>query len=243
MTTYLVTGGSHGLGIPTVAALTAPGNEVRVLSRRSGPFRGDLTTGDGVDAALAGASTLVHLATTGRKDVPATRLLLDKARRAEVRHVVYISIVGVDRIDFAYYRDKFACERLVEESGMAYTILRATQFHSLIARILTAPLPVRPTLPISAQPIARTEVARRLCELAEGEPAGRVADIGGPEILTMQDMARQWNAAHRSRKPAVTLPLVGRAIGGFKAGHHMPGLPGFGTQTFTQFAAADAAGR
>lgn len=243
MTTILVTGGSHGLGIPTVALLQQAGHGVRVLSRRSGDYRGDLSTGVGVDAAVDGVDVVVHLATSGRKDIGLTSNLLVAAKSAGVEHIVYMSIVGVDRIDFPYYRDKFANERLVAAFGLPYTILRATQFHSLVARVLAAKLPVRLALPISVQPIDTGEVAERVAELALSDPAGRVADIGGPEVLTFRHMAETWNTTHRSRKPIVSIPLRGKALRGFEAGYHLAALPGYGTRTFVQYAADDAAAR
>lgn len=237
MTTILVTGGTGGLGAPTVRRLRESGHDVRVLSRKSGDYRGDLVTGEGLSQAASGAEVVVHLATRGSKDPMMTRRLLAAAKSAKVSHFFYMSIVGVDRIDFSYYRGKHACEQLVEGSGIPFTILRATQFHTLPDRLLDLPLPVRLALPVSLQPIETDEVAARVAELAVGDPAGRVADIGGPEVLTFREMARVWNEAHHSRRPTVTIPLRGKAIRGFTAGYQLTGTPGFGSRTFAQFAA------
>lgn len=237
MTTILVTGGTGGLGTPTVSRLREDGHDIRVLSRRSGDYRGNLVTGEGLTQAVTGAEVVVHLATRGSKDPVMARRLLAAAKSAQVAHFFYMSIVGVDRIDFSYYRGKYACERLVEASGIPFTILRATQFHSLPARLLALPLPVRLTLPLSLQPIDTDEVAARVAELARGDPAGRVADIGGPEVLTFREMAQIWNAAQGSRRPIVTISLRGKAIRGFTAGYQLTGMPGFGSRTFAQFAA------
>jgi uncharacterized protein YbjT (DUF2867 family) len=245
MTKILITGGTRGLGVPTTAKLRAAGHDVRVLSRKPGTDRvqGDLATGAGLDEALDGIHTVVHLATSRRKDIGHTRNLLDAARRAGVRHLIFISIVGVDKIDYFYYRDKLESEREIEQSGVPYTILRATQFHSFVGAVFAPKLPVLLSLPVSAQTIATEDVAARLVELAEGEPAGRVPDIGGPEILAVREMAQEWNRAHRTRKPIVTLRIPGKAMKGFKSGAHMTGLPGYGTGTFAEYAAAEAAKR
>jgi uncharacterized protein YbjT (DUF2867 family) len=240
-TTILVTGGTGGLGRPVVEQLRAAEHQPRVLSRSTG---GDLDTGAGLDAALVGVDTVLHLATSrGTKDSTQTRNLLAAAGSAgTVRHLVYISIVGVDEIPFPYYRDKVASERLIEESGIPFTILRATQFHDFIADFIR-PLrrsPVLLALDVAAQPIAIDEVAARLVELASGAPQGRAPDIGGPEQLTVRECVDAWQRAHGTRKPVWTLRIPGRTIAAFKRGHHMPGLPGFGRRTFAQFAADDA---
>src|SRR3712207_5449022 len=101
----VVTGATGALGVPTVERLRAAGHDVRGLSRRSGPglVTGDLLTGAGIDAAMDGADTVVHLATgLRRKDAVIARTLLDAARLAGVGHLVLISIVGVDRIPLGY---------------------------------------------------------------------------------------------------------------------------------------------
>lgn len=243
MTTILVTGGTRGLGVPTTAGLRAAGHDVRVLSRRAGPHRvqGDLATGAGLDAALTGVDTVVHLATSRRKDIGHTRNLLDAAKRAGVKHLIFMSIVGVDKIDYGYYRDKVESEHAIEQSGVPYTILRATQFHSFLGAVFGLKLPVLLSLPVSVQTIATEDVAARLVELAGSAPAGRVADIGGPEIRTVHELAEEWNRAHGTRKPIVTLRIPGKAMKGFKSGAHMSGLPGYGTGTFAEYAAAEAA--
>ena len=142
MTTTLVTGATGTLGVPTVARLREAGHDVRALSRGSGPdlTTGDLLTGAGIREAVAGADTVLHLATgrRGKGDVEATRTLLAAAAAAGVRHLVLISIVGIDDIPLAYYRDKVLIERLVRESGLPYSILRATQFHSFVEALFTA---------------------------------------------------------------------------------------------------------
>lgn len=239
--TTLITGGTGHLGRFTVPMLAAAGHDVRVLSRTAGAEHvvADLSTGAGLPGALDGVGTVVHLATTGSaKDSAQTRRLIDAARAASVGHLVFISIVGVDRIPFAYYTDKVVSERLIEQSGMEYTILRATQFHSFVAGLFRPQrrLPVLATLDLSDQPIATEEVATRLTELASGAPAKRVDDIGGPQQLTLRECADQWQAARGTHKPVVTLRIPGRITAAFRAGHHLTALPGYGTRTFADYA-------
>ena len=243
--TILVTGGTGTLGRPTVERLRSAGHDVRVLSRRAGPDRvaGDLTTGAGLADAMRGVRAVLHLATSGgKRDVEHAQHVVGAARSAGVPHVVFISIVGVDVNPFPYYRAKFASERVIERSGLPYTIVRATQFHSLIATIVDVQrrLPVVFSLDIPDQPIAVEEVAARLVDVVVDGPSGRVADIGGPEQLPLRTLMETWLAAHGSTKRVVTVKLPGRVIRAFQAGVHMTPLPGHGRETFAEFAARRA---
>lgn len=239
----LVTGGSGTLGRPTVVALRAAGHDVRVLSRRPGPDRvvGDLNTGTGLDAALAGVTTVVHLATSiSRRDIAQTSRLLEASRAAGVTHVVYVSIVGADRVPYSYYRAKVACEDLIVASGIGFTVVRATQFHEFIHGLIEAQkrLPVLITLDIPDQPIAAAEVAETLVAAVEAGPRGRVADLGGPEQLPLRTLMEQWQHATATSRRIVTLRLPLRMLRAMRAGHHLATLPGHGRQRFADYAAA-----
>jgi uncharacterized protein YbjT (DUF2867 family) len=244
MTTTLVTGATGALGVPTVTRLRAAGYDVRALSRRSGPglTTGDLLTGAGIHEAVAGAGTVLHLATgpRGKGDVEATRTLLEAATAAGVRHLVLISIVGIDDIPLALYRDKVVIERLVRESGLPYSVLRATQFHSFVEAMFTvqrrSPVVVAPTFPL--QPIAIEEIADRLVELVGSAPAGRVADIGGPEQRSLADLARLWARATGTRRPVVPISLPGKLFAAYRAGSALVPGAAYGRQTFADHLAA-----
>lgn len=227
----LVTGGTGELGRGVVARLLAAGAAVRVLSRREHPdvppgvdvARGDLATGAGLTEAVAGAAIIVHCASKGRGsgDVEGTRRLVEVAARAGVQHVAYISIVGVDRNPFAYYRAKLEVERIVAAGRLPWTILRATQFHGLILRVLRA----QDRLPallvprgFRVQPVDSGEVAARLVGLALGGPQGRVPDMGGPEVRTAEDLARAYLSAAGRRRPLLRVPVPGAAGSAFRAG-------------------------
>jgi uncharacterized protein YbjT (DUF2867 family) len=246
MTTTLVTGATGTLGTPTVTRLRTAGHGVRALSRRSGPglTTGDLLTGAGLRAAVNGVDTVVHLATgpRGKGDVEATRTLLQAAGDAGVRHLVLISIVGIDDIPLGYYRDKKVIERLVRESGLPFTLLRATQFHSFVEALFTAQraFPVVAAPMFRLQPIAVEEVADRLVELADAAPAGRVADIGGPEQQSVPDLARLWARATGTRRPIVPLSLPGKLCAAYRAGSALVPGPAYGRQTFAGRLAARA---
>ena len=247
MATILVTGATGTLGVPTVDRLRAAGHGVRALSRRSGPGRvtGDLLTGEGVAAAVTGASVVVHLATgLRRKDAVIARTLLDAARAARVDHLVLVSIVGIEDIPLGYYRDKVEVERLVEGSGVPHTILRATQFHTLVDQLFSAQrrLPVLLAPSFDVQTIAPVEVADRLVELASSPPAGRVPDIGGPAVRPLPELARVWAAARGLRRTVVPARLPGKVFAGYRAGHNLVPGPPYGRITLEDHLAARPAG-
>ncbi|MEU6455947.1 NAD(P)H-binding protein [Streptomyces sp. NPDC047065] len=243
MTDILVTGGTGTLGRLVTERLRTDGHEVRVLSRHSPPYAVDLReNGGGLDAALGGVETVVHCATSPRGgDERAASNLLAAARRAGVAHLVYISIVGVDRVPYGYYRSKLAVERMVEESGLGWTVLRATQFHDLVVQVLQA-LAKAPVLPLPAgirdQPVEVAEVADRLAALAAGAPAGRVADMGGPEVRTFESLARAYLRATGRRRAVVKVPLAGKTYRAFRAGGHLAPGRAVGTGTFEEYLAA-----
>ncbi|CAL9384320.1 SDR family oxidoreductase [Streptomyces sp. enrichment culture] len=240
MTTILVTGGTGTLGRHVTERLRADGHEVRVLSRHAQPYAVDLREGGGgLGAAVEGVDTVVHCATMPRGgDERAAANLIAAARRAGVGHLVYISIVGVDRVPFGYYRTKLAVERLVEESGLGWTTLRTTQFHDLLVQLFEV-LARSPLMPLPAgvadQPVEVGEVADRLVELALAAPAGRVEDMGGPEVRSFASLARAYLAAAGRRRALVNVPLAGATYRAFRAGGHLtPGLA-VGKGTFEEY--------
>lgn len=198
----LVTGGTGVLGSQVAERLRRAGVGVRVMSRsgKPGTVYGDLLTGEGLGLAVRGVDTIVHCATSPFRrpeqvDIGGTANMLRIARRAGVSYCLYISIVGIDRVSYPYYKVKLDTERVVAASPIPHTILRATQFYDLIltaTRFLDR-LPVIP-LPFGflGQPIDSGEVADRMVELTLSEPAGRVPDIGGPEVGPLEDAVRTY---------------------------------------------------
>ncbi|WP_236788659.1 SDR family oxidoreductase [Amycolatopsis sp. GM8] len=243
--TILVTGGTGALGRVVAKRLLGDGREIRVLSRKPAPVgtpyawrTGDLKTGAGIAEATEGADTIVHCATgaSGGGDAATTRRLIEATRGA---HLVYISIVGIEKIPFLYYNAKLATERLIQESGLPWTILRATQFHDLVAGLTKAQLrlPVTFTLKGRFQPVDVREVADRLVELALGQPSGRVPDMGGPEVRDSTDLARTYLAAVGRDKPVVAISLPGKAARAFRAGANLTPEHADGKVTFEQYLA------
>lgn len=236
MDTVLVTGGTGTLGREVVARLRDRGASVRVLTRdperTDGHVTGDLATGEGLDVAVSGADTVIHCATHPRfhkVDFGGTKLLLDQARKADVRHFVYISIVGVDRNPYPYYRTKWQVEQLVAESGVPWTVLRATQFHDLVLGLVSglAKLPLSPVPKgFRFQPVDVEAVAERLVILAGKEPAGRAVDVGGPRVDPIGDLLQVYCAAVGKSRTVVPIGIPGRIGRAFRAGENLLGPDG-----------------
>ena len=253
----LVTGGTGTLGRLVVRRLRDGGRDVRVLSRRSHEsedgieyITGDLATGEGIEAAVDGVAAIVHCAGSAKGDADLTRNLV-RAASSQTRppHLVYISVVGadgipmvsrVDRAMFGYFESKRETERVVVDSGLPWTTLRATQFHDLIltvARLLSK----SPVVPVPAgfrfQPVEAGEVAARLVELTLGEPAGRVPDMGGPQVYGAAELLRGYLRATRRRRLIVPVWLPGKAARVFRAGANLAPEQAVGRRTWEEFLA------
>ena len=131
--------------------------------------------------------------------------------RAGVGHLVYVSIVGIDRIPFPYYARKLAAERALQASGQPYSILRATQFHSFVDFLLRRSAGAAPlVMPLPAgyhmQSVDIGDVAERLLRAIADGPRGLLPDYGGPERLTVREAARLWKEARGVRKPICRFP-------------------------------------
>jgi uncharacterized protein YbjT (DUF2867 family) len=258
----LVTGGTGTLGRLVVPRLRDAGHTVRVLSRggrEAGDgielVTGDLATGEGIDAAVAGAEVVVHCAGSSKGDEVKTRGLVGAASRSGVRHLVYISVVGADRVPvvsgvdramFGYFASKRAAERVVADSGLPWTTLRATQFHqSFLA--LTRQMARLPVVPVAAgfrfQPVDAGEVADQLAELALGPPAGLVPDLAGPRVLGMDALVREYLRARGRRRPVLPVRLPGRAARAIRAGANLAPDRAVGRRTWEEFLAHQVAGR
>jgi len=243
MSVALVTGGCGTFGRKLVPLLAERGHDVRIVSRRpgAGTHVGDLITGAGITEAAAGAELIVHAATdnsfrVGRTDLVQTQNLL--AAAADCRHLVYISIVGIDDIPFGYYQRKLACEQAIAASSVPSTTLRATQFHELIERMLrtvsrwpAAPLP----LGFRFQSVAAAEVAARAAELLDAEPTGRAPDFGGPQVLTGRQIVADWRAARGRPRAVIGVRLPGEVARAFTQGRNTCPDHADGRQTWSEF--------
>jgi uncharacterized protein YbjT (DUF2867 family) len=230
--TVLITGASGLLGRSLLSRPAASAHKVRAMSRRPAAriagewVSADLASGTGLDAAVAGVDTIIHAASdprgdTRQTDVAGTELLLAAARRAGVRHVIYVSIVGIDRVPYPYYRHKLAAEDRIRSSPVPWTILRGTQFHDFMdfqfRRMTRFPVALVPKSWLG-QPVHVDEFADALWECVVAGPSRRAPDVAGPELLRYGDMMRVWLAAQRRRKLVVNLPLRGRMAAAFRSG-------------------------
>lgn len=221
----LITGGRGGLGRIVAEALT--GHHVKIGTRHpvgSDDVAFDYADPVSIDRSVEQVEAIVHLATDpfrGKHERAGSARLFSAAAKAAIGNVVYVSIVGIDNHPYAYYRTKLAIEESLIESGASWTILRATQFHSLIPRFVDE-LSRSPFLPVPTrvrlQPIDQVLVADRTAMLALGPSAGRVADMGGPEVLPMEQMARDYLAAIGRKRALIPLPLWGGAVEAFRRG-------------------------
>jgi uncharacterized protein YbjT (DUF2867 family) len=241
-----VAGGTGVVGRHTVEALREGGHDPVVLSRSAGV---DLLSGAGLDASLTGVDAVVDTANVStlkadaavRFFTTATGNLITAAARAGVGHVVLLSIVGIDRMPHDYYAGKVAQEKVLEESPVPWTILRATQFHEfaaqLYAQAAVGPLHLAPRARV--QPVAAREVGERLASLAAGSPQGRVRDLGGPREERLDEMIRAFGRSEGNRGwiPAINLPNA--QMEGMRAGYALPGPEAqLGRQTFAEWIAA-----
>jgi uncharacterized protein YbjT (DUF2867 family) len=241
----LVTGGTGRLGRRLPGPLQAAGHTVRQMSRRGtgpGGVRGDLATGRDLATALAGAEVVIHAASDARGDpwqvdVAGTRRLVEAVDRTRLRHLVYISIVGVDRIPYGYYRAKFAAEQVLLASGLPVTLLRATQFHDFVDFLLDSARR-GPVLPVPMnwrlQPVDVDEVAAHVTEVAAGPPARGVVEYGGPQELTAADLARAWAAARAPGTHVVATPVPGRLSAALRDGAAVPTAGARGRRTYAE---------
>jgi uncharacterized protein YbjT (DUF2867 family) len=251
-TTILLTGGTGTLGRLLVPRLRAAGLHVRVLSRSSHPasdgvdyVTADLASGAGVAEAVAGARTILHAAGSAKGDESKARHLVRAA--AGAAHLIYISVVGADRVPvvsgidramFGYYAEKRAAEIVVSESGLPWTTLRATQFHELTLTVARQ-MARMPVIPVPAgvrfQPVDGAEVADRLVELALGAPSGLVPDIAGPRVYGMDELVRSYLRARGKRRLLVPVRFGGRAYRAIRDGAHLAPDRAVGRRTWEEF--------
>jgi uncharacterized protein YbjT (DUF2867 family) len=247
-----VVGGTGTVGALVVTELAARGNEVRVVSRRPAPAHSgtsvshhsaDIATGEGLIAALDGVEAVVDAVNELRRArnvlIDGTRRLLEAEVAAGVRHHVAISIVGCDRVPLAYYNVKVQQEEAVEAGPVPWSMLRATQFHTLLDGIFAraARFHVAPRGAARFQPVDPGVVAVRIAEAVHAGPAGRVADVAGPEVHTLSELADAWRASGGTRRRTLPLrvPSLGKAGRAMRAGGLCEPTAAAGGATFVEW--------
>ncbi|WP_374369171.1 SDR family oxidoreductase [Dongia sp.] len=201
----VVIGGSGLIGTKLVSNLRNKGHEVVAAAPSSGV---NTLTGEGLDAALAGAAVVVDVANSPSFEDKAVldffeisgRNLLAAEKKAGVKHHVALSIVGTDRLpESGYFRAKLAQERLITGGGIPYTIVRATQFFEFLGGIAEAGARGEEILLPDAllQPVAADDVAALLAEIALLAPRNGIVELAGPEAAPIADfVGRQMS--HRA---------------------------------------------
>jgi uncharacterized protein YbjT (DUF2867 family) len=207
----VVIGGSGLIGTDLVSRLRRRGHAVLAASPRTGV---NILTGEGLAEALIGAQVVVDVANSPSFEDRAVMEFFETAGRrllaaedaAEVKHHLALSVVGSDRLPGSgYLRAKLMQEKLIKAAGIPYTILRATQFFEFIAGIIEAGADggVIRLSPALVQPIAASEVAAALADLAVGPPLNGTVEAAGPEPMPLDELARQAMAANGDRRKVV----------------------------------------
>ncbi len=237
MTRILVAGGTGSLGTAIVQVLKTTDLQVRVQSHRAAPalpdsdvewVLADVTSGEGLADALNGVDTIVNCLGSYQKayevDVLGVKRLAEMAKAAGVSHFFHISIAGIDHVDYEFYRHKQAAEAHVINSGVPYSIQRVTQFHTFMFYLMSQSVQITPYLLPTVhdalfQPIDTRDVAAYTLPFILDRPAGRLADVGGPEILRIDEIARDFLAVR-----GVDAPLFMDAPQGFFPESALPAL-------------------
>ncbi|MBS0529719.1 MAG: NAD(P)H-binding protein [Proteobacteria bacterium] len=240
MSLILVTGGTGHLGRDIVPRLLKAGHRVRIFARAPRPeiqvewAVGDLATGKGLRAALQGVHTVINAATDSpiarrggvrpldfvrspsAVDVEGTGRLIDLCHEASVQHFLHVSIVGLEEAMLPYAKIKLAGEKLVRNSPLPWSVVRATPFYYLLEKTFAgvAPLPVWPLPRTPFNPVDTADVADYLVRCAFDGARGERAEIGGPDDLSCIEFARQYQKARHLRRAIVPLSEhLGRRMG------------------------------
>ena len=255
MSKVLVTGGTGTLGRAVVARLLARHHLVRLLRHRPSSavpdgvevYAGDLADGSGLDEAVAGMDAIIHCASNAREeqyrtDIDGTRVLVQAASDYGRPHLVYISIVGIDRSTYAYYQAKYQAEQIIKQGHLPWTILRATQFHTLVLQLLHSfGIDTHKEVSVPAgmrfQSIDHREIAERLVQLVEQGPSGHMPEMGGPQVLTIEEMAATYLHLQGRRARVRSEPMAGAVFDVFRSGINLIPTHTDGTITWETFVA------
>jgi len=219
MEKILVTGATGLLGSEVVKQLLSQHSKINILTTRNNPtfpsgvdvFQGDLRSGEGLPAALDEVTTIIHCASNPRDfqavDITGTTNLLNAVKR--LIHFVYISIAGIEKTTYPYYVAKHGVEKMIQASGLPYTILRTTQFHPFILNLIKTILDTDDEVTLVPdgmrfQSVDLHEVTSELVKISQSPPAGLLPEFGGPEILTFEEMVENYlriNGSQQKWKP------------------------------------------
>lgn len=237
-----ILGGTGLLGQHVARILEERNVEVVIAGRSATGANGvvvDIETGEGLEPAIEPSDTIIHLASNSshpkRVDVAGTRRLLPLLGD---RHLIFMSIVGVDQHPFPYYRAKFEVEEMIRASTARFSIVRATQFHDLVAFMLSKltkpPITVVPK-GFVFQPVESTEVATFLADVALSEPGGDLPDFAGPEVIPVETLARAYMSELGRERPILRIPIPGKVARAFRDGVNTNPDRAVGRKTWSEF--------
>lgn len=213
---FAVIGGTGLIGSQVVKDLNAAGHEAVPHSLSTGV---DVLTGQGVDAALAGADVVVNLTNSPTFDDASPAFfrtsmdnLLAAAQRSGAGHFVILSIVGTDQVpELDYYRAKTLQEDILKAGPVPYSIVRATQFMEFVDAVMswtaddnTVRLPRTPV-----QPIAAADVAATVADVAAGSPLNGTLEVGGPDAYPLDELGRITLTAKGDKRTVTTDDTAG----------------------------------
>ncbi len=227
----LVTGATGTLGKELCKALVK--NNIPFKGSSRNPTNGNfvkvnLDTGEGLDEALRDCDTVIHLASNSSNrnaapDSVTTNTLAERCKTIELKHFIYVSIVGIDKMDTPYYKEKLKSEEIAKQSGLPYTILRTTQFHefaeTLLDRYVKRPIGFL-IKSMKFQSIETTAVANKVLQIYQTGPSGSILNQGGPEILTAGKMAKLLFKARGETSFIIPVPVKGKLPLAFKNGYN-----------------------
>jgi uncharacterized protein YbjT (DUF2867 family) len=211
-----VIGGTGLIGSKVVEELRKRGHDAIAAAPSTGV---DTFTGAGLDDLLTSSEIVIDVSNSPSFDdqpamdffMTAGRNIAEAEQRAGVRHHLALSVVGIEQMQASgYFRAKMAQERLVAESGVPYTIVRATQFFEFlraIANFSTVDGAVR-LPPVGFQPMAAHDIALAVAEAALGNPQNGIVEIGGPETFTLDQPVREVLARDGDSRKVVADPAA-----------------------------------
>lgn len=250
MNTIALAGGSGHVGRAVIPDLVSLGVTPRILSRRGRPEnlppgvqwgRVDYKSGTGLSDSLTGVDAIMFTV-GGMKETAVVRAVVQES--APRVPLIYLSIVGIDSLPMSYYRAKLESEAVIKRSGNPWTILRATQFHSLVWGMLSGLVKIPGIMLVPRmrmQSVAVSDVARRFAQLSQDEPLGYAPEIGGPEIFDMEAAARQYLRARGKRRCIKIFSVPGKLKQGLQDGANLTPKHADGTQTFADYVAGKMA--
>ncbi len=210
MSNITITGGTGTLGSEIVKQFLEQKQEVSILTTKEKKdiqgnvniIKGDLTEKNSLEPAFRDAEIVVHCASNPINpqavDIEGTRNLLAAVNPDRLKHIIYVSIVGVNRSDYPYYVAKYEAEKLILASGFPSTILRATQFHNLVLRRLIEPADqtgdpvIRVPADMRFQSIDIKDISNKIVDLVLNDPTNAILTAGGPEISTLEEMTEVY---------------------------------------------------